>query len=368
MPELVNFTPFAATTFGVLDKYAHQFDVVVVSATFEALPGKPLRLADEQQPVRDADQYFGEPGLSSVRYEGEIATEKPFVDLLINGYALAPPGRKVGTLTVGVSVGELRKTLQVSGDRFWRTGLRGMGPSSPKPFERMPIIYERAFGGVDDRGTDRARQVSDLRNPVGVGLEGAPSRRPDIATEVPNIEYPSQLIESQHDRPEPAGFGVVGRNTMPRRGFAGTYDENWIAQQRPLLPLDFDVRHFQAAPLDQQSVAIQGGESVEIRNMTPEGVWQFNLPILDVPILLWPADRGTLPTLRLDTVLLEPEFYRVTMLARAKILVLRNQAPLEEIILGHVVGAWWRARLRGKTYLDFRGIGQQSVDLEAFRR
>ena len=92
MSELLNYTPFAATTFGVLDKHAHQLDVVVLSATFDALPNRPVRLSDEQPPVFDANQHDGQPGLSSVRYEGEIAPTKPLVDVLVNGSAVAPPG------------------------------------------------------------------------------------------------------------------------------------------------------------------------------------------------------------------------------------------------------------------------------------
>ncbi len=367
MPELLNHTPFSVSTFAVLDKHAHQFDVVVVSATFEALPGKPVRLADEASPVRDADEYFGEPGLSSVRYEGEIALEKPFVDVLVNGRALAPRGRSVERVTVSMSVGDVHKELQVSGDRYWRPGVVHVVPSAPKPFESVPIIYERAFGGTDTRASDLAKHVGDPRNPIGVGFQGAVSQDPEIETGVPNVEYPSQLLESTKDRPDPAGLGVVGRNTVPRVGFAGTYDDVWMAEQRPLLPGDFDPRHYQAAPRDQQSATIRGGERVEIRNMTPEGVWQFTLPTLNVPLRFWPANWSNTPVLRMDTVLLEPDAYRVTLVARASIRVLRNKAPLEEVILGQVNAAWWRARVQGKTFVDRRGTGQRNTRVEAFR-
>jgi hypothetical protein len=140
-----------------------------------------------------------------------------------------------------------------------------------------------------------------------------------------------------------------------------------MIRQRPLLPLDFDLRHYQASPPDQQSAAIRGGEAVEIRNMTPEGLWRFTLPTLDIPIRLWPADLVEVSQLRTDTVLFEPDFYRVTLIARTKIIVLRNQAPLREIVLGHVSRGWWRSRLVGKTYVDRRGTGAMDTSAEAFR-
>jgi hypothetical protein len=355
MAELLNFTAYSATTFGLLDKHAHQFDLVVISATFEALPGQRVRLAEEQVPVRDNDEFYGEPGLSSVRHEGEVALEKPFVDILINGRAYAPGGRKAERVMVSVRVGDLRKELLVSGDRDWRPGLLGMTPSSPQPFETMPIVYERAFGGIDARASDPAKHYSDQRNPLGVGFQGAPSSNSEITTAVPNIEYPSQLLGSASRRPEPAGFGVIGRNWQPRIGFAGTYDERWKAEQWPLLPLDFDSRHNQAAPLDQQLTTIQGGEPVEVVNMIPEGTWRFTLPSLDVPVRLQYADRAESASFRLDTLILEPDVYRVTFIGRSKIPVIRNRAPLEEIIVGHVTPAWWRARVMNKHYLDWSG-------------
>ncbi len=366
MPRLVNHTSFAAAVFGILTPQATRHDVVVVAAAFEVLPGRPLRLSDEQPPVRDADQYFGDPGRSSVRYEGETAWGKPFVDVLVNGTAHAPAGRKVDAILVSLHVGDIAKEVLVTGDRRWRPGLLGATPSSPEPFETMPIIYERAFGGVDTRPADPAKHGAERRNLVGVGFQSAPSQNPDIRTAVANIEYPDQRIWSPRDRPEPAGFGVVGRDWLPRLAHAGTYDGAWLVEQSPLLPLDFDTRHFQAAPADQQSRTIQGGESVQILNLTPERAWNFTLPTLDVPLRLAYRDRRKMASLKLDTILIEPDLYRVTLIARAAIPLLRNHAPLEEVIIGHVTPGWWRARVRSKEYLDYRGGAGRSVGARDF--
>jgi hypothetical protein len=367
MPAFVNHSPFVAKTFAILDPYGQLFDVILVSATFEAPPGKALRLADQQSPLRDSDEHYGDPGLSSVRFEGEVAWEKPSVDVIVNGTAYAPRSRKTERVLVSMRVGDLCKELQVSGDRFWRPGLLGIAPSAPQPFEMMPIVYERAFGGIDTRPSFGNMHHSDPRNPIGVGFQRATPQDPDIKTEVPNVEYPSQLLGNPKDRPLPAGFAVIGRNWEPRISFAGTYDDAWKANQFPLLPLNFDVRHFQAAPSDQQSLIIRGGESVEILNMTPEGTWQFFLPTLDVTAHFWSSDRSGSASLKLDTVLIEPDYYRVTLLARAKLLVVRNRAPLEEIIIGHMTPAWKRARLRKKNYFDKAGRQGRMAHANYFR-
>ena len=94
MPVLTNHTSFAVGMFGGMDPNSRQHDVLVVSAAFVAPPGQPLRLADEPVAVLDTDVFYGDPASSSVRYEGETAWEKPFVDVIVNGHAIAPGGRK----------------------------------------------------------------------------------------------------------------------------------------------------------------------------------------------------------------------------------------------------------------------------------
>jgi hypothetical protein len=361
--QIVNQTSLAAGCHVLMDQHHRQFVVVVVSAAFEIRPGTAPRLADELPPIRAADVYYGEPGLSSVRYEADLALEKPAVDILVNGRAVAPGGRKAEKIRVSVAVGGWRKELLVTGDRHWRLGSI---PSSPEPFETIPIVYERAFGGIDKRPSNLAKHYSDPRNPIGIGFQGAASPDPTIQSAVPNVEYSSGQMSSILDRPAPAGFGVVARNWQPRVRFAGTYDDAWKAQQCPQLPLDFDARFYQAAPADQQISLVQGGEPVETINLTPEGTWRFTLPTLDVPVCLRYSDRRESASLRIDTVLLEPDSYRLTLTARARIPILRNRAPMKEIILGRSSPAWWRARLQYKAFVDRARRGGRTLAAKDF--
>ena len=60
-------------------------------------------------------------------------------------------------------VAEGRKFQGVLGDRVWEGPLFGrLRLSDPAPFEQMPIVYERAFGGSRGRG-------AFFPNPIGVG-------------------------------------------------------------------------------------------------------------------------------------------------------------------------------------------------------
>ena len=364
MAVLTNHTAFAISMFGGMDPHSRQHQVLVVSAAFVAAPGEPLRLVDEPVRVVDSDVFYGDPTSSSVRYEGETAWEKPFVDVIVNGHAVAPGGKTAETVLVDVRVGDVHKAILVTGDRKWRSG---GAPGPPRPFDRMPIVYERAYGGYNTRPASPAQHKLEPRNPVGLGFQGASSNDPAIESEVPNVEYPGQRMTSSASRSDPAGLGVIARSWQPRLGFAGTYDAAWKDEQFPLLPLDFDVRHFQTAPEDQQSRTLQGGEPVEIRNMTPEGSWQFNLPVLDVPVRLLYEERSNTAALRMDTVILEPDRYRVTLLARCRIPLIRTRGPLREVLVGHVSSAWWYARTHGKRYIDYAERNGRLGGIKDFR-
>ena len=59
----------------------------------------------------------------------------------------------------------MRKALRIVGDRVWR----GTTRTAAKPFVKMPLVYERAFGGVDRQSPNPERDA-DWRNPVGIGF------------------------------------------------------------------------------------------------------------------------------------------------------------------------------------------------------
>jgi hypothetical protein len=190
-----------------------------------------------------------------------------------------------------------------------------------------------------------------MRNPIGVGYQNQRSSAPDVLTARPNVTTVSS------DRLEPAGLGPIGRWWHPRARFAGTYDQRWLDSRWPLLPEDFDARYYQSAPPDQQSRSVRGGERVEIVNMTPAGYWQFALPRVNVPIHLLYADRYERSHLTVDTIVFQPDAYRVVLTGRHAVPTVRNAGALKRVVLGHVTNAWIRAVARRKTYIDYRGTG-----------
>lgn len=309
MWQIDNRTPFAAERAWVRDRDGSEVWLIAVKATFDILPNGTTVVSKEQSPVLRVPEYHGEPGKSSVKYEADLVLTKKTTDVLVLGHAYAPASGPVTELDVGFRVGHVQKVLRVFGDRTW--GLFGV--TSPLPFTKMPLVYERAFGGVDPHSANPERDW-DWRNPVGVGF--VVSRRHAIGTKLPNIEYPERLIRSWHDRPLPAGSGVISSHWQPRVSLAGTYDNHWMETRQPLLAEDLDEGFFQCAPEDQQAPGfLRGGEPVSLRNLTPEGELHFALPRIHLGFQthFYDGSREVHRRRELHTVIIEPDFPRVSL-------------------------------------------------------
>ncbi|AZO63660.1 MAG: DUF2169 domain-containing protein [Mesorhizobium sp.] len=354
---LENRTPFSAATHVQVNSDGQEVLVAMFSASFHApKEGSDLEPSGEQLPVIFGDTPFGNPALSSTRYESDIVPLKPASEIIVNGTAYAPNGKPIREMQVGLRVGGMRKALNVVGDRTYDMG----SYSAPNPFLTMPIVYERAYGGTTADGN------ADPRNPVGVGFHHAPSADTQVRTQAPNITYPGEPFLNPSDRPKPAGFGALGRGWQPRIGYAGTYDQAWIETQWPLPPKDFDPRFNMCAPADQQVPRLVGGEQVTVIGMTPSGRWDFRLPRIVAPLRLIFADRVEEAILQPDTLIIEPDLRRLTLKARLSFVTRRNAPQLREIVFGHVSPVLLSAHFKRKQYLNPLGTDGTLHDQPVF--
>lgn len=281
MWALNNTTPFAAERTWVRDARGVEIWLVVVKGTFRIESDGTQTLEDEQEEVARVPLFSGEPGLSSLLCESDFVHTKARTDVLLRGHAHSPGGVPADHVDVRLKVADIDKRLHVVGDRQIRAGVLGMGVdlSDPEPFQKMPITYERAFGGTDQLDEDPQQHAWEPYNPVGVGF--ATDKEHVIETAAPNVEDPQDPY-TDWQQGTPAGFGPIARHWAPRVGLAGTYDEAWQRSRNPLLPADFDERFYQCAPHDQQAAGfLKGGERVELENLTPEGLLTFHLPRLN---------------------------------------------------------------------------------------
>jgi len=313
MLQVRNGTPFKTGIMMLPDARGVDTLFAVVKGTFAL--GDRLALADVQVPVVPADQHHDDPAMSSVRVPSDVCLGKPATDVLLLGSAWAPRGTPTAQMDVSLRVGPVAKTVRVFGDRVWEVDAAGARIAPVAPFVRVPLVWERAYGGTSltEKGP-----ASYARNPVGVGFGAAVGGRPSSGSPLPNIEDPAALIGSWKDAPGPAGFAPLAAHWQPRCSYAGTYDERWQTQRSPYLPDDFDPRFFQlAAPGLIAGSYLQGGEPVEILGASERGAERFVLPALRVMVNYRLGDAAHDRAAVLDTVILEPDVRRVVMVWRA---------------------------------------------------
>ncbi|MFY0570071.1 DUF2169 family type VI secretion system accessory protein [Archangium lansingense] len=317
MLELRNRTPFRASLIPWLDQEGIDHACIVIKGTFSlSMHSGTLPVADEQALLVRADEFHGEPTASSIQYTSDTTPLKPGTDVALLGHAHAPPGGRCRSMEVLLRVGHLKKAIRVMGNRVWFRSLMTWQMTPPGPFERIPLIYERAFGGLDD--TSPEGPVVEMRNPVGTGFAASSNTKRLEGLLLPNLEDERELITSPRSRPTPVGFGFVAAHWLPRRTWGGTYDEAWRRERCPFLPKDFDMRFLNAAPAPLiASPHLKGGETVQVSGASPQGVLRFTLPKPRLQVQAWLRTRLLEAEPILDTVTIEPDRQRVLLTWKA---------------------------------------------------
>jgi hypothetical protein len=137
----------------ILGADANRRQIISVHAklTYRLLPSGACKLAEEQAPFLNlADDRLEERAPEDVLLESDVIPHKAGTDLIVMASAQPPRGQKVARMLAGIECGTFRRQFLVHGDR--RVVYRGRGSfafSDPEPFERMPLRYERAYGGCD---------------------------------------------------------------------------------------------------------------------------------------------------------------------------------------------------------------------------
>jgi hypothetical protein len=182
----------------------------------------------------------GDPSRSLVR-AADLVPYRPRCDVWMTGHACAPGGRAVSVALVRLALYRassplIDRTIHVLGDR-------ATPEAPPDFFTRMPLTYERAFGGI---GFDA--------NPVGVGADERPL--------APNLVDP-------HEPGRPAAFGPVSRYWRQRRQHVSPELRRALDAPVPVFPAGFVWDYFQAAPLNQQVGFLEGDEWLVLDGTSP---------------------------------------------------------------------------------------------------
>jgi hypothetical protein len=212
---------------------------VVVKATFALVHQAQMRLV-EPEPIVTDEVHHGNNPVRSVRLTSDLAPYLPRAEVVLTGHAYAPQGRPIEKTIVGIALYDgyervFDKHLEVQGD---------MGPEGITPFTKMPLRYERAFGGPGWED-----------NPFGTGAGGTRGH--------PNIAY----IEGPR---RTAGFGPYSAHWPTRKKLVSAEERKALSLPIAEIPDRFDWTYFHAAPLDQRCPYLSGSEWVVLEGLRPE--------------------------------------------------------------------------------------------------
>lgn len=322
---MINTTSYAAQAVPLVDAEGRQVIVAIVKATFNVDAEGRLKLADAQRPIRMADEpHDAENEWSSLRYASDLCPQKVGTDVIVVGEAVSE--QPVAVMDVAVRVREATVPLRVHGPRVYYQALAGVGVGPAAKFERVPLVYELAYGGAT---ADYA--IVERRNPAGRGVAKKPSDL--VGKPAPQIEHPGHPITKASDRPAPVGFGAIATSWSPRSEYAGTHDERWMTERMPLMPADFDVRHYNTAhPSLVFDPPLAPGDTVATLGLVPRGLFRFELPDLRLRLDGWYADddkQSFEPGI--DTVIVEPSAGCVEIVARHAFAMGRGKRALREV-------------------------------------
>jgi hypothetical protein len=321
---MVNATPYDAIDLPWVDASGNTVVIAIVKGTFlvekdgrTSRAEEPTELRVEEVPV-DPDN----PN-SSARYPSDIGDTKVGTDVVVVGEAVAPKPSKV--MDVAVRVRTRTLALRVHGERVFYKAMGGVAIGPAIEFERMPIVYERAYGGISED-----LSVVELRNPAGRGVAKNPSDL--IDTPAPQVEHPSYPHTSAKDKHPPVGCGSIRSHWGPRRDYVGTIDDTWKANRMPLMPTDFDQRYYNVAhPSLQFDPPLSPGDPIAIMGMS-EALFRFEVPSLRL-VVRGKFDVAGTVELRphVDTVVVEPTTRRVDLVSRVSFKLGRGRNVLREI-------------------------------------
>jgi len=178
--------------------------------------------------------------LSSLVEAAETPPYLPNAGVILFANAFAPQGRPAAAMSARLALFRehslIDKTVHIFGERA------ANAPQHPRPFERVPLVYERTWGGPGSED-----------NPVGV---------PAGASSLPSICDPTNPTKS-------AGFGPISRQWPHRKRLLGAADLTRIEAPVAEFPNGFDFRYYNPAPTDQQIEFLRGDEWIVLDGMHP---------------------------------------------------------------------------------------------------
>ncbi|WP_119841639.1 DUF2169 domain-containing protein [Salinibacter ruber] len=326
--DLVNKTPLAADlAVGSPPGQERRIGAVLAKATYRLESPRSLALeTQEPMPLLQEDE---ETNLG-LRPRDDLVRDNGAFEVILLGMAYVPGQTLSPATMVTMRLGRVERQLLAVGNRRWESkGLGGTVMTDPEAFARMPMTWEKAFGGSVEVLVDEGSvvEVAHPQNQKGKGFDAlaaaeglgkaldAPSGYPtlDYERELPNLEDPNARIGSPDDEPRPTcwatvpmGSGLHSMRVTENMDGDEMTSEQLIQQDRLL---------YRAHP-DWVIERPPAGATLSLTNATPDGHLEFDLP--ELRVMFDYINRGKTATRELmpQMLVLYPEEQKLTLTYR----------------------------------------------------
>ena len=144
-----------------------------------------------------------------------------------------------------------------------------------------PLYFKDEFESTSRGAMMRlASDLTDYKPATDILVARPPGDLQQYASTGRRLRVQIGAFELSGNMADPWPFGPVARDEAPRKQLAGTYDDAWVADRMPLLPIDFDYRFNQTAPPQQiVSPYLRGDELMQLSGFTAKsGSLETRLP------------------------------------------------------------------------------------------
>jgi hypothetical protein len=303
--------------------------MLVAKATFQLSAAPPELVTADPLPLYAEPTPFGDVGELPADL---VPREDAAFEVFLHAACHAPGGHAVREAGVALRVGSVQRELRVVGDRVWV----GRGPAAtigpPEPFVRMPLTYERAFGGSAEIriDPDSVFPVFDPLNQRGKGFDpdeylagcaaafecapGFPVVAPG-ARALPNLEDPARPIRAWSDRPPPACWAAIPMDVgFMTRAIAARLERYGGAPSRAQ---QAQAAYFRAHPDWTLDVLPRARSEVRLEGASASGRLSFALPALRVVADYEIGSRQGVLELSPQALVILPEVTRFCLIYRA---------------------------------------------------
>ena len=172
-------------------------------------------------------------------------------------------------------------------------------------------------GGVDPSHDDPARHQVYVPNHFGQGFHDRPTHPSIDGKPLPNTKKKARPVTDPRGRYRPMAFGPIFRRLAAAAQVRGYLRRKcWTTSSRFSPPILTNAITNPAE--DQQTEHLQGGEEVELLNLTPTGRILFRLPRGSLPVIFQlEGDSATVDAVA-DTLVFEPDKSRFMILWRLR--------------------------------------------------